>query len=156
MIVFAFCMVMASVSADICGNFNPQRCANHGQVLIEDLDKPCGKNPCNRRKCCVDLPTCQVASDGGIFDSAHCKGGIEYFDGTQTCNDQLDCAEKCCDYGACIPGGPPCDSSKYHCTCDPGPYRRNLRADEPIEILRVHGNYGMTIRSLRKLEENFS
>ena len=80
------------------------------------------------------------------FDGSLCKGGINYYDQNAECidGDNHDCGEECCEWGACLGDGNPCDSTLFVCTCEAGPYnmdRRNLRdgsTDGPTEVLRVH------------------
>ena len=96
----------------------------------------------------------RVRCDKSGFDGSFCKGGIDYFwpekycSGDSSSSDSsseygFDCAAMCCTWGACLPDGPPCDGSKYHCTCEPGPYpttRRNLRDEvETLQTLLVQG-----------------
>jgi len=113
-------------------------CMNVGEGTANQL---CA-NPVQCFKCVPDTPPPSTCSSSG-FDGNFCKGGSTHFNGGSTCDGStLDCASKCCTWGACVPGGPPCDGSLYHCTCEPGPYttRRNLRSGEPTEVLRVHVN----------------
>ena len=138
--------VCGAISNGICahnaGNACPTVCqAQHGlgvtgtctNVGEGTVNQACA-NPVQCFKCVPTSGTC--ASSG--FDSSLCRGGDSYFSGGLTCDGSLeDCGDKCCTWGACLGG--PCDGSRYVCTCDPGPYRRNLRVGGPTEILRVQG-----------------
>ena len=74
------------------------------------------------------------------FNKDYCKGGSAYFWPEKYCSGD-DCAQMCCTWGACIPDGPECDGSRYHCTCEPGyPTRRNLRSEDiMLPTLLVQG-----------------